>query len=337
MASSTNYDNLLEISIDPNIKKELNDQIQELSDFIRTKEDEKFAKETELVETEQKLSLATAAKKPIASTSIGLAVSTNPSITDDEIYNLQKKIWPLRGNIDVLSNQIKIKNQKLTELGNVINDCLTLIRHSSDLAIKKNKNIIKIHGSLRDADKDHYGFDNDPRIHYVISQEDFDTYPAKHEAFTQLMRISLLQESFCLIGFSGMDPNFLAWIGWVRDIIQRKKTPDNENNDDKIYLIDVSKDNAPNDKALFYRNHRIAHIPIMQDCCINWKKEKIFSFSFRPSSAPQQSNSPPPRAFNPSMKTLSGCPPPDCPAVTRRQSNKRAYAHKLLHKPFYND
>ncbi|MDD2562226.1 MAG: hypothetical protein PHG11_07945, partial [Eubacteriales bacterium] len=43
---------------------------------------------------------------------------------------------------------------------------------------------------------------------------------------------ALLENTFCLIGFSGDDPNFLQWIGWIRDNLGKDKTQ-------KIYLVGV--------------------------------------------------------------------------------------------------
>ncbi len=126
---------------------------------------------------------------------------------------------------------------------------MKLVVHSSDLAIKRNRNIIKLHGSIRN-ENDTYGFDNDIRSHYVISREDYDLYPQKHEAFTQLMRISLLQESYCLIGFSGVDPNFLEWIKWVRDVLERNREDSKKTY--KIYLIEVGKSKTFDDKEQQY-------------------------------------------------------------------------------------
>ena len=36
------------------------------------------------------------------------------------------------------------------------------------------------------------------------------------------MRISLLKDAYCIIGFSCDDPNFLLWINWVKDIVDRE-------------------------------------------------------------------------------------------------------------------
>ncbi|MFA8450010.1 MAG: SIR2 family protein, partial [Bacteroidales bacterium] len=147
-----------------------------------------------------------------------------------------------------------------------------IVSHSSELQNNKSNNIIKLHGSLRKDEDNCFEFDGDIHKRYVIAKEDYETYPKKHEAFTQLMRISLLQESFVLIGFSGNDPNFISWVGWVRDILEKKNgNGDNKGMDSdkvsyKIYLLDLSdKDPLPKDKELFYTNHRICRIPILNE------------------------------------------------------------------------
>lgn len=128
--------------------------------------------------------------------------------------------------------------------------------------------LIKLHGDLyHPSETRDFRFDGNPHQQYIISAEDYKTYPKNHEAFTQLMRISLLQGVFCLIGFSGDDPNFVNWIEWVRDILERDESQggDEGEKDYKIYLIGLSKDFPELDKQLFYENHNICYIPILRD------------------------------------------------------------------------
>ena len=65
--------------------------------------------------------------------------------------------------------------------------------------------IIKLHGSLPS---------NFPLI---FTEEDYRTYPAKYAPFVNTVQQAMMETIFCLIGFSGDDPNFLEWSGWVRD------------------------------------------------------------------------------------------------------------------------
>lgn len=52
-----------------------------------------------------------------------------------------------------------------------------------------------------------------------MSEEAFRTYPQKYPEFVNTVRQSLIENLFCLIGFSGNDPNFLSWLGWIRDVM----------------------------------------------------------------------------------------------------------------------
>lgn len=130
---------------------------------------------------------------------------------------------------------------------------------------KQKKSIIKIHGNLRNPNKETdnkmFEFDGNHLQRYIISKEDYDQYPVNHEAFTQLMRISLLQGCFCLLGFSGDDPNFITWIKWVRDILVRDKNDDCDKNQ-KVFLITVDNSILSSEKQLFYQNHRICNISL---------------------------------------------------------------------------
>lgn len=114
------------------------------------------------------------------------------------------------------------------------------------------KNIIKIHGSLN-SEKGGFGFDGDNNLCYIIAQEDYDTYFNKHEAFSYMMRIAMLSGKFCLLGFSGTDANYLAWLKWMREIIVKEKNT----TDIKIYLISVDKPCGSEELSLFNKNHHV--------------------------------------------------------------------------------
>ena len=65
--------------------------------------------------------------------------------------------------------------------------------------------IIKLHGSLPS------------QFPLIITEEDYRTYPDKFDPFVNTVQQAMLETVFCLIGFSGNDPNFLRWAGWFRD------------------------------------------------------------------------------------------------------------------------
>jgi len=81
----------------------------------------------------------------------------------------------------------------------------SLVYGTQDLPGKLKPRIIKLHGSI-------------PTVKpYVITEEDYRTYPRKHAGFVNTVQQSLMENTLCMLGFSGEDPNFLQWIGWVRD------------------------------------------------------------------------------------------------------------------------
>lgn len=73
--------------------------------------------------------------------------------------------------------------------------------------------IIKLHGSFPSSGP------------YIITEEDFRKYPTDYAPFVNTVQQSLLENTFCLIGFSGTDPNFLKWIGWIHDSLGIDKSP----------------------------------------------------------------------------------------------------------------
>lgn len=64
---------------------------------------------------------------------------------------------------------------------------------------------------------------------FIFTEEEYRTFPIDFSPFVNLVQQSMMETIFCLLGFSGDDPNFLHWSGWVRDNLG-KKAP-------KIYLV----------------------------------------------------------------------------------------------------
>lgn len=89
-----------------------------------------------------------------------------------------------------------------------------------DLIYSEKPRIIKLHGSFPSTEP------------FIITEEDYRCYPSDFAPFVNTVQQSLLENTLCLIGFSGDDPNFLKWIGWIRDNLGQDKSP-------KIYLIGV--------------------------------------------------------------------------------------------------
>jgi len=254
---TTNYDEMLEVASDLSTEKSLislkNNLENELVALQEQKNDiikRKSILNDELLELQTPKSSLIKNENDLEEDNL---IPANYAIIKEKNDDLLKMEWDSAYNY----NRSRDIEKELIDIQKALNECINVVTHSSQLSIKRNKNIIKLHGTLRKDGK--FGFDNDPRLQYIIAKEDYETYPQKHEAFTQLMRISLLQESYCLIGFSGVDPNFIEWVKWVRDILEKRN---HENYDYKIYLIEAGASKSSEDLKLFYENYRICKISL---------------------------------------------------------------------------
>jgi hypothetical protein len=87
----------------------------------------------------------------------------------------------------------------------VIERRYSLVLSQADLSTARQPRIVKLNGSL----PSHRPF--------IITQEDFRTYPTSFAAFVNTVQQAIMETALCLLGFSGDDPNYQAWTGWVRD------------------------------------------------------------------------------------------------------------------------
>ena len=130
--------------------------------------------------------------------------------------------------------------------------------------LSEHRGIVKVHGSLvGDSLSNDYKFDNDKSRRYIISAEDYATYAEKHQAFSYQMKTGLLTGVFCLIGFSGNDPNFLAWLEWMKDVLDRNVTDNDKESTIKVFLLTPGKPKIEKSRQLFYQNHHIGVINIL--------------------------------------------------------------------------
>ncbi|MBQ3734076.1 MAG: SIR2 family protein [Bacteroidales bacterium] len=81
------------------------------------------------------------------------------------------------------------------------------------LLYKSSPRIIKLHGSFPD------------KTPFLMTEEEFRTYPTDHPEFVNTVRQALVESVFCLIGFSGDDPNFTSWQAWLRDVMGDYASP----------------------------------------------------------------------------------------------------------------
>ncbi len=132
--------------------------------------------------------------------------------------NIKKSI---EDDISELNQEIDKNMQIVEEIKYKLRSIYQLITNGYQISLtEQHKNIYKLHGNLPIGTKD-FGFDEDKNKQCIITKEDYKEYPSKHEPFVNLMKIALLKGSFCLIGFSCDDPNFLMWMNWVKDVLDK--------------------------------------------------------------------------------------------------------------------
>lgn len=88
---------------------------------------------------------------------------------------------------------------------------------ANDLTTTFSPRIVKLHGSFPS------------QTPFIITEEDYRTYPDRFAPFVNTVQQALIENSLVLVGFSGDDPNFLQWIGWIRDQLGCHHAP--------IYLV----------------------------------------------------------------------------------------------------
>jgi hypothetical protein len=114
------------------------------------------------------------------------------------------------------------------------------IVNKEDLPRSSKPRIIKLHGSF-------------PSMRpFIITEEDYRTYPQDFAPFVNTVQQSLLENTFCLIGFSCSDPNFLKWIGWINDHLG--------SNAPKMYMLSVNSLSAS--EELWLNKHNINAIDL---------------------------------------------------------------------------
>lgn len=97
---------------------------------------------------------------------------------------------------------------------NLVEKTFTLVTNKNDLVGSSGATrLIKLHGSFPSQRP------------FIITTEDYRTYPQKFAPFVNTVQQSLLENTLCMIGFSGNDPNFNNWIGWIRDNLGAENAP----------------------------------------------------------------------------------------------------------------
>lgn len=109
-----------------------------------------------------------------------------------------------------------------------------------DIASRAQPRIVKLNGSFPSTRP------------YVVTEEDFRTYSQQFSPFVNFVQQSLMENIFVLLGFSGDDPNFQFWTGWVRDHFGKRAPP--------IYLCGLFNFSS-SERALFEsKNTRVVDL-----------------------------------------------------------------------------
>ena len=81
----------------------------------------------------------------------------------------------------------------------------SVVQDKDQFPLLSQPRIIKLHGSLP------------AQFPLVITEEDYQEYQTEYAPFVNTVQQAMMESVFCLIGFSGDDPNFLNWSKWVYD------------------------------------------------------------------------------------------------------------------------
>lgn len=111
----------------------------------------------------------------------------------------------------------------------------TVVRSQRDIPGSPKPRIVKLHGSFPDSRP------------FIITEDDFRTYEQTNPVMVNLVQQVFVENTCCLLGFSGDDPNFLKWTGWVRDILSPTHM-------EPIYLVGLLN-HTPARRALLERRH----------------------------------------------------------------------------------
>ena len=87
----------------------------------------------------------------------------------------------------------------------VVDRAYGVVRTYDELPSAPRPRIVKLHGSFP------------AHVPFIFTEEDYRTYPKTFAPYVNTVQQAMMETVFCLIGFSGDDPNFLHWSGWVRD------------------------------------------------------------------------------------------------------------------------
>jgi len=163
------------------------------------------------------------------------------SISDDELEpsELHEKFLELPWRDVFTTNYDTLLERAADRIGGRY----TCINSQDEISNSISPRIVKLHGSFSTGGD------------YIISEEDYRKYPTEKAIFVSTVRQSLIENTFCLFGFSGDDPNFINGIGWVQDQLKNSKT--------NIYIIGWDFDEST---RILWKNRKICLIDLAPIC-----------------------------------------------------------------------
>ena len=182
-------------------------------------------------------------------------------------YEMHNKLLQLNWNDIITTNW----DDLLERSNKIIGNEYVSVKEAKELSQRPNKRIVHLHGKLRksepEPDNNEYNFDNTYNYLYLITTKDFDNYKYDHEDFSNFMKVKMLENPFCLMGFSGRDLNFRYWIKELKRTMQKGGNTKEPN---PIFLFDVNPDETDKKDLdyeeslqLFYDNNYIIRLRIL--------------------------------------------------------------------------
>ena len=81
----------------------------------------------------------------------------------------------------------------------------SVVHNKDEIPLSPQPRIVKLNGSL------------DGHYPLVVAEGDYRAYRDHHAPFVNTVQQAMMETVFCLIGFSGSDPNFVKWSTWVHE------------------------------------------------------------------------------------------------------------------------
>ena len=137
----------------------------------------------------------------------------------------------------------------------------SVVKKDTDFPLLPKPRIVKLHGSFP-ADTP-----------FIMTEEQFRTYPQKHSIFVNSVQQSFIEDTIVLLGFSGADPNFIKWSGWIRDNL-------NKQNARVIYFISTDPLTSSEIKSFSSQNITVLDLSIIRKKNSKITISKIFERMF---------------------------------------------------------